>query len=74
MRVLLGVLVLAGLVGCAPTVLSTSPRTVVIHGPRNAFAPVQALADAECTKHGRFAKMVQRPSTDPNQFMFDCVE
>ena len=63
--------VLAVLVaGCAfPTkVLSSSPRTVVVQALK--VSDAQAMADAECKKHGRLARWA---SGDSVEFFFDCV-
>ena len=62
------------LIGCAAQVVSSSARTVVVRAPDNAIAKSQALADAECKKHGRFARMIDRPSARSAEFVFDCVQ
>ena len=61
------------LVGCAAKVVSTSPRSVVIRAGDLYVQEAQDLADKECAKHGRFARMVDKPSRTSNQFAFDCV-
>ena len=70
-------LVLAALSGCAAQVTSSTPRSVIVNAgkpPTNA-ATAQALADAECKKHGRFASMKGRPSYgESNDYVFDCVQ
>lgn len=62
------------LAGCAAKVISSSPRSVVITAPDAAVAESQSMADAECRKHGRFARLVRSPSPTSNQFVFDCVQ
>lgn len=62
------------LAGCAAKVVSSSPRTVVVSAPDNSVAEAQALADAECRKHSRFARLIGRPSRTSDQFTFDCVQ
>lgn len=57
--------------GCAAKVLSSSPRTVVVNAGSLQVAEAQVLADAECKKHSRFAKLSGKAT--PNQFVFDCV-
>lgn len=59
--------------GCAPMVVSTSPRTVVIRAGDMRIQESQTMADTECAKHGRYAKMVARPSFTSAEFIFDCV-
>lgn len=61
------------LAGCAAQVVSTSPRTVVVRAPDYAYADSQKLADAECSKHQRFARLIARPGPTSAEFIFDCV-
>lgn len=61
------------LVGCAAKVISSSPRTVVVTARDSMVAESQALADEECKKHGRFARLMERPHRFSDQFVFDCV-
>lgn len=58
------------LVGCGASIQNSNPRSVTIHavGPKSA----QPLADAECAKHGRYARLAGSPS-DFN-YLFHCVE
>jgi hypothetical protein len=58
------------LAGCGAPVklMSSSPRTVQVQSFKG-MAPAQAMADAECGKHGRMARWV---SGDIN-YVFDCV-
>lgn len=63
-----------GLIGCAAQVVSSSPRTVVVRAPDGAIAESQKLADVECAKHGRYARMIERPSPRSAEFVFDCVQ
>jgi len=63
-------------VGCgsaATKVSSSSERSVVVWSPANQPAKAQALADAECKTRGRYARMIDRPSRDSVNFIFDCV-
>jgi hypothetical protein len=70
-------LVLA-LAACAtPQLASSNPRQVVIDNPigRPDTAQAQRIADAECAKHGRFARMVAWPIQGVSrQWVFDCVQ
>lgn len=61
------------LTGCAASVISTSPRTVIIDANSQGPAAVQKLADAECAKHGRYAQLKNRPAFGSNEHVFDCV-
>lgn len=63
--------------GCAAQVVSSNARSVVIGGDYRFYggtAAAQKLADAECAKHKRFAKMVGRPNDSSTEYVFDCVE
>ena len=61
------------LAGCAAKLVSTSPRTVVISASDVFVQESQDMADKECAKHGRFARMIGKPSPTSDQFTFDCV-
>jgi hypothetical protein len=59
--------------GCVSTeVLSSSDRTVVVRASRSHVTDAQALADAECKKHGRYARLSTKESG--HQIIFDCIE
>lgn len=61
------------LMGCAASVISSNARTVVIDPgkPPRYTSAVQALADAECKKHGRQASLKGEGTMG---YVFDCVE
>lgn len=59
--------------GCAAKVVSTSPRSVVISAGDARVQEAQDMADRECAKHGRFARMTSKPSPTSDQFAFDCI-
>ena len=74
MRVLLIGIVLF-LTGCAAEVLVSNPRSVTVKAGQIKIVEAQTLADAECAKYKRFAKLVIRPTDyTPNHWVFDCVE
>jgi uncharacterized protein YceK len=74
MRVAVLVLVVvAGLSGCAAKVLSASPRSVVVKAHVQDYAGAQKLADGECSKHQRHARLMERPGPTTAEFVFDCV-
>lgn len=70
------------LAGCGhlvqPSVVSSTPRQVVIDAgipPRPNIGPVQPLADAECAKHGAYAKVMSFPVQGvTREFVFECVK
>lgn len=73
-RVLSALTCASVLAGCAAQVVSSSPRTVVVRAPDNSIAESQQLADAECKKHNRFARLIERPSPTSDKFVYDCVQ
>jgi len=66
---------LAVLVGCAigAKVISSSPRTVVVRAGDARVQEAQNLADQECGKHQRHARLTQSPTPDSSNFVYDCV-
>ena len=75
MRLAITVAVLAIVSGCAAQVTSSTPRSVIINAgkPPTSAGTAQAMADAECKKHGRYASMKGRPDDTSNDYVFDCV-
>lgn len=62
------------LTSCAAQVISSSPRSVVIGASSGLIAESQSLADAECAKHQRFARLVKQPTSGRDDFLYDCVQ
>ena len=63
------------LTGCTATQLvSSSPRSVTIKARGAAMQEAQDMADKECAKGTRFARMIAVPNPNSNQFRFDCVD
>ena len=65
--------------GCAASVVSSNPRSVVVDAGKpplasRSSADAQRLADAECAKHRRSARMIGRPEPYRNEYVFDCVD
>lgn len=76
MKTVLPIIICVALSGCAATVVSSTPRSIVIAaGTGNDSAEAQKLAQQECQKYGRHARMTSRPMPyGSNEFTFDCVE
>ena len=77
-RLVCAVMVLL-LTGCAaPGVIASNPRSVVVDGGRGHMRigtdEAQKLADVECAKHQRFARIAARPDSRSRSFVFDCVQ
>lgn len=62
------------LVGCSSSVVSSNPRNVVVESQSLDAAASQKLADAECKKHKRYAKMTIKGDYWDRNYTFDCVE
>jgi hypothetical protein len=60
--------------GCAAKVVSSNPRTVVIDSPSMSVSDAQKLADKECSKHNRYARIYIKPVHFSSEFVFDCVQ
>ena len=70
-------LAVAGVVsGCMgpPKVISSSARTIVVSAKDSAYAKAQSLADKECSKYSRHARLIARPGPSNAEFIFDCIE
>jgi hypothetical protein len=66
--------VLSGMVGCATSVISSNPRGVIVESQMLDAGEAQRLADAECAKHERFARMVIKGDYWERNYTFDCVK
>lgn len=73
MKIIIAILAIS-LTGCAAKVVSSSARTVVISAPDAAIAESQKLADIECAKSKRFARLIKQPTPYSTEFVYDCVE
>ena len=68
----IAVALLVLLTACAAKVASSSERTVVISAAKQDVAGAQALANAECKKFDRSARLMRLPEDD-RTFVFDCI-
>ena len=69
--IIVGILIL---LGCETTVISSNPRQVIVKSSELDTKESQRLAEAECGKHRRYAKMsLKATNIDPN-YTFECVE
>lgn len=59
------------LAGCAAQVRSSGERSVVIWAPGNAVAEAQGLAERECGKHGRTARLAGQLNN--GNLVYDCL-
>jgi len=72
MRALILVSVAALMAGCAAKVIDSNERMVMINAGSLDPAGAMKLAQAECQKHGRHARLNSKPYDD-RQWVFDCV-
>jgi hypothetical protein len=63
---------LFALVGCAAKVTSSGERTVMVNAGSVDGAGALSVANEECKKHGRYARLLTKPTGD-RQWVFDCV-
>lgn len=62
------------LTGCATKVVSSNPRSVVVESQAMNAGKAQGEADAECAKHGLYAKMTSKADYWDRNYVFECVE
>lgn len=75
MRTLLACLIVGFfLSGCAAKVVTSSPRSVVIESQGMDTAESQGLADKECGKYQKYARLTSRPTYWLREYVFDCVQ
>lgn len=67
-------IVTSALGGCSTSVVSSSPKNVVVESQSLNAGEAQRLADAECQKHNRFAKMTIKGDYWDRHYTFECVE
>jgi hypothetical protein len=64
---------LASLAACGtPSIYSSGPRSVVVSSFLKDESQVQAVADAECKKYGRYAQLAGVMTG--HKLTFDCVQ
>ena len=65
----------ASLAGCAPTVKNATDSGVIIQAYSNDASQTQILADAECKKYDKRARLNQavRNNNVESSFFFDCI-
>jgi hypothetical protein len=74
MKSIATLLACAAITGCAASVETSNARTVVVKGNRQQADAAQQLADAECAKHGRIARL-SIPNLPGNpRYVYDCVQ
>jgi len=71
--ILIGI-VTSALAGCSTSVISSNPRNVVVESQSLNAAEAQRLADAECQKYNRYAKMTIKGDYWDRNYTFECVE
>ena len=62
------------LLGCETTVISANPRQVIVKSSELDARESQRLAEAECGKHQRYARMSLKATNIEPNYTFDCVE
>ncbi|HUX64790.1 hypothetical protein [Sulfuricella sp.] len=62
------------LAGCASNVVSSNERSVIVESQSMNAGDAQTLANAECAKHKRFARMASKADYWDRNYVFDCVQ
>lgn len=61
--------------GCSTTqVISSNPRNVLVESNMMDAKEAQRLADAECSKYKRHAKMTLKADFHDRNYAFECVD
>lgn len=60
--------------GCATSVVSSNPRNVMVESQSMDAKEAQRLADEECAKYKRNAKMTIKADYWDRNYVFECVE
>ncbi|MNE66568.1 hypothetical protein D3C80_1621240 [compost metagenome] len=60
--------------GCSTVLVSSNPRNVVVESQSLNAREAQTLADTECLKHNRYAKMTIKGDYWDRHYTFECVE
>ena len=60
--------------GCGTSVISSNSRQVIVESPMRNSLEAQRLADLECLKNQRYAKMVIKADSSERNYTFECVE
>ena len=59
--------------GCAARVITSNPRSVVVHSEDMDTAKSTTLADKECARYQKYARLTSRPTYWLREYVFDCV-
>ena len=68
----LSLVAIMSLAACAPQVISSNPRSVVVGAGSELYGPAQSVANDECEKYNRYAVFSEKIST--MQWAFNCVD
>lgn len=60
--------------GCATKVVSSTERSVIVNSEALNAGEAHKLADAECAKYGKFARLVIKAGYWERNYVFDCVK
>lgn len=59
--------------GCAAKLIASNERTVIINAHSSDPAGAIAIAQQECSKYDRHARLSEKPRGD-RQWTFDCIK
>ena len=62
------------IIGCSTQVVSSSERSVIVESQSMNIAEAQKLANAECAKYKKFARMTVKADYWERNYIFDCIQ
>lgn len=76
MRMLIGILLSLALIGCSPSVTSSSPNHVTVESYQMDVGKAQRVADRECARYNRRAEITLKatPKEYEREYIFACVD
>ena len=60
------------LFGCAAKVIGSNERSVIVSASHSDAAGAMGMAQQECAKYGRHARLIIKPHED-RKWVFDCT-
>ena len=75
-RLLAAVALIAWMAGCGPSIRTASPNHVIVESYQMNDEKAQRVADAECAKYRRRARVTLKPTAreDERDYIFACID
>lgn len=62
------------IIGCSTQVVSSSERSVIVESQSMNIGEAQKLANAECAKYKKFARLAVKADYWERNYVFDCIQ